>query len=279
MLEYIPGIGIYLQETVRGGSDIGRATLRIFFAIHTAIVPVGLIILMAFHFWRIRRAGGLVVPRAPAEEIEEKPVLVPTLPNLLLRETVVALVLIAVVLTLSIFLNAPLGDPANPGLSPNPTKAPWYFMGFQEILLHFHPLTALFFIPVLMFIGLVSIPYIHYPSNTAGIWFASSKGRRMALEATVAALIVTPIGILVDKYMVDFTEWMPGLSPAISNGLIPLGIGLSGFYGFHLLLKRRYSANRNESIQMAFVFFLTIFIILTMTGIWFRGSGMALSWP
>ncbi|MBW1900128.1 MAG: cytochrome b N-terminal domain-containing protein [Deltaproteobacteria bacterium] len=279
MLEYIPGIGIYLQETVRGGSDIGRATLRIFFAIHTAIVPVGLIILMAFHFWRIRRAGGLVVPRAPAEEIEEKPILVPTLPNLLLRETVVTLVLIAVVLTLSIFLNAPLGDPANPGLSPNPTKAPWYFMGFQEILLHFHPLTALFFIPVLMFIGLVSIPYIHYPSNTAGIWFASSKGRRMALEAAFAALIVTPIGILVDKYMVDFTEWMPGLSPAISNGLIPVGIGLSGFYGFHLLLKRRYSANRNESIQMAFVFFLTIFIILTMTGIWFRGSGMALSWP
>jgi len=279
MLEYIPGIGIHLQEIVRGGSDIGPATLRIFFAIHTAIVPVGLIILMAFHFWRIRRAGGLVVPRAPSEEIEEKPILVPTLPNLLLRETVVALVLIAVVLTLSIFLNAPLGDPANPGLSPNPTKAPWYFMGFQEILLHFHPLTALFFIPVLMFIGLVSIPYIHYDSSTAGIWFASSKGRRMAIEATAAGLLVTPIGILLDEYMVDFTEWIPGLSSAISNGLIPLVIVLTGFYGFHLLLKHRYSANRNESIQMAFIFFLTIFIILTITGIWFRGSGMVLSWP
>jgi hypothetical protein len=188
-------------------------------------------------------------------------------------------VLMAIVLTLSSFLNAPLGDPANPGLSPNPTKAPWYFMGFQEILLHFHPLTALFFIPVLMFIGLVSIPYVRYPSNTAGIWFASSKGRRIAIEAAVAALIITPIGILVDEYMVDFAERMPGLSPAISNGLIPLAVVLTGYYGFHLLLKRRYSANRNESIQMAFIFFLTTFIILTITGIWFRGSGMALSWP
>ena len=101
----------------------------------------------------------------------------------------------------------------------------------------------------------------------------------MAIEAAAAGLLVTPIGILLDEYMVDFTEWIPGLSSAISNGLIPLVIVLTGFYGFHLLLKHRYSANRNESIQMAFIFFLTIFIILTITGIWFRGSGMALSWP
>jgi quinol-cytochrome oxidoreductase complex cytochrome b subunit len=234
---------------------------------------------MAFHFWRVRKAGGLVVPRAPTEETEEKPTLVPTIPNLLLRETVIALVLIAGVLTISVLFDAPLGDPANPGLSPNPTKAPWYFMGFQEILLHFHPLTALFFIPVLMIIGLVCIPYIHYPLNTQGVWFASSKGRRMALGAVVSALIVTPIGVLVDEYVVDFTAWMPGLSPGVSNGLVPLGIVLSGFFGFHLLLKRKYSANKNESIQTIFVFFVTAFIILTLTGIWFRGPAMRLTWP
>jgi len=279
MLEYIPVIGIQLQEIVRGGGDIGPATLRIFFAIHTAIVPVGLIILMAFHFWRVRKAGGLVMPRAPKEEIEEKPTLLPTMPNLLLRETVTALVLIAGVLTISVFFNAPLDDPANPGLSPNPTKAPWYFMGFQEILLHFHPLTALFFIPFLMIIGLVSIPYIYYPLNTAGVWFTSSKGRRMALEATAASSILTPIGIFSDEYVMDFAAWIPALSPVISNGLIPLGIVLAGFFGFHLFLKRRYSANKNEVVQTIFVFFITAFIILTLTGIWFRGSAMRLTWP
>ena len=279
MLEYIPGIGIHLQELVRGGAEIGAVTLRIFFAIHTAIVPSALILLMAFHFWRIRRAGGLVLPRAPESEMEEKPDRVPSLPNLLVREIVVALVLIACVLMISIFFNAPLGDPANPGLSPNPTKAPWYFMGFQEILLHFHPLTALCLIPALMIIGLVNIPYIHYPNGTAGVWFASSKGRRMSCVAAVAALILTPIGILADDYVVNFAAWMPGLSPAISSGLAPLAIGLSGFYGFYLLLKRRFSANKNEAIQVIFVFFVTAFIILTITGIWFRGPGMALCRP
>ncbi|MBW1852064.1 MAG: cytochrome bc complex cytochrome b subunit, partial [Deltaproteobacteria bacterium] len=175
--------------------------------------------------------------------------------------------------------NAPLGDPANPGLSPNPTKAPWYFMGFQEILLHFHPLTALFFIPFLMIIGLVSIPYIYYPLNTAGVWFTSSKGRRMALEATAASSILTPIGIFSDEYVMDFAAWIPALSPVISNGLIPMGIVLAGFFGFHLFLKRRYSANKNEVVQTIFVFFITAFIILTLTGIWFRGSAMRLTWP
>ncbi len=279
MLEYIPGIGMQLQELVRGGTDIGPATLRIFFAIHTAVVPAGLIILMAFHFWRVRRAGGLVIQKSPKEEIEDRQVFVPTFPNLLLREIVVALVLIAGVLMLSISFDAPLGSPANPGLSPNPTKAPWYFMGFQEILLHFHPLAALFFIPVLMIIGMLCIPYIRYPSNTAGVWFASSKGHRMALKASLTASIATPTAILLDEYVVDFAALMPGLSPVLINGLVPLGIVLSAFCGFYLLMRRRYSANINEAVQMIFVFFMTAFIILTMTGVWFRGSGMELSWP
>jgi len=92
-------------------------------------------------------------------------------------------------------------------------------------------------------------------------------------------LIATPIGILVDEYVVDFAVWMPGLSPVIRQGLIPLGIVLAGFYGFYLLLKRRYHANKNETVQVAFCFFLTAFIILTIAGIWFRGAGMRLAWP
>ena len=271
MLEYIPGIGLYLQELIRGGTEIGSVTLRIFFAIHTAIIPVALILLMGFHFWRIRRAGGLVIPREPEEEVEEKPNRVLTLPNLLVREIAVALVLIAFVLLLSVFFNAPLGEPANPGLSPNPTKAPWYFMGFQEILLHFHPLTALCLIPALMIIGLLAIPYVRYPFNAAGVWFVSKTGRRMALVAAVAALIVTPIGVIADEYVLDHLSLM--------SGLLLLFVVLLGFYSFVLLMKRRYSANKNEIVLMGFVFFLTAFVLLTVTGIWFRGSGMALSWP
>ena len=279
MLEYIPGAGLWLQKLIRGGSEVGPATLSNFYAIHTAVLPLVLITLMPFHFWRVRKAGGLVIPRKPEEDLNFQGEKVPVIPNLMLRETVVALVLMAFILWFSVFIDAPLGDQANPGLSPNPTKAPWYFMGFQEILLHFHPLIALCFIPLLIIIALVSIPYIHYPSSTAGVWFASVKGRRMAVHAAVAASIAAPVGIVLDEYIIDFTVWMPGISPIITNGVLSLGIILAGFYGFYVLLKRKYSANRNEVVQVVFVFFLTGFVIFAIAGIWFRGSGMKLVWP
>ena len=279
MLEYIPGLGTWLQTMIRGGAEIGPSSLRIFFAVHTAILPIIVFVLMAFHFWRVRRAGGLVIPRSAGDEASPPPDRVSTMPNLILRELVVALALVACIFLFSVFFNAPLGDRANPGLSPNPTKAPWYFMGFQEILLHFHPLIAVFLIPLLMVCALVSVPYMRYPAGTAGVWFVSRKGRRLALVAAVAALIVTPIGILLDEYLLNFGPWMPGVPPVISTGLVPLGIVLSGCWGFYRLMKSRHSPDTHETIQMVFVFFLTAFIILTITGIAFRGPGMGLSWP
>ena len=104
-------------------------------------------------------------------------------------------------------------------------------------------------------------------------------GRRSARDAAFVALVATPIGILLDEYLLDFTAWMPGWSPAISTGLIPFIIVLCVSLVTYLLLKHRHPVNKNESVQMIFVFFLTAFIILTMIGIWFRGSGMRLVWP
>ena len=70
MLEYIPAAGPWLQTLLRGGPEVGPATLSNFYAIHTAFLPALLIILMPFHFWRIRKAGGLVIPRTPEEDAE-----------------------------------------------------------------------------------------------------------------------------------------------------------------------------------------------------------------
>jgi quinol-cytochrome oxidoreductase complex cytochrome b subunit len=279
VLEYIPTAGIYLQKVIRGGEEIGPRSLRIFFALHTAILPIILFGLMAFHFWRVRKAGGLVIPRSPGEETSTQTERVSTLPNLMLRELVVALAVVAFILLFSVFWEAPLGDRANPGLSPNPTKAPWYFMGFQELLLHFHPLIAVFFIPALMVCALVNIPYLRYPARTGGVWFVSAQGRRLALGAAIAAIIFTPMGIVVDEYLLNFGAWLPDVPPIISSGLIPLGILFLVCWVLYWLLRRRYSPDTNETIQMVFVFFLTAFIILTITGIAFRGSGMGLVWP
>jgi len=279
MLEYIPFIGAQLQEILRGSGDIGPATLSIFFAIHTAVIPFGLVVLMAFHFWRTRKAGGLVIPRAPGKEMEVKPFRVPTLPNLLVREVVVALVLFASILIFSMVFNAPLEGKANPGLSPNPTKAPWYFVGIQEMLMHFHPLFAIFIIPILATIALLSIPYCNYQSNTSGVWFASHTGRVTAFTAALTAMLATPVGILTDAYIIDIAAWLPVLPPLIENGLIPFSVILGGCVGFYIFIKKKYGALSNEAIQAVFVLILIAFLILTVTGVWFRGPGMSLSWP
>ena len=279
MLEYIPGIGEWLQGLIRGGSDIGPATLSIFFAIHTAIIPACLLVLMPWHFWRVRKTGGLVIPRRPDEEEGSVDKKVPTIPNLVLREIVVAVVLIAVIMGISVIFNAPLEAKANPGLSPNPTKAPWYFAGFQELLLHFHPLFALFIIPVFMLIALISIPYLNYQTYTAGVWFSSHRGRRMMVVAVLTAVIITPIGIIADEFVIDFAAWIPGLSSVVSNGILPAAFVLAGIIVFYWLVKKKYTATNNESIQSVFVLLVVAFIILTITGIRFRGKGMTLIWP
>jgi quinol-cytochrome oxidoreductase complex cytochrome b subunit len=192
---------------------------------------------------------------------------------------VVALVLMASVLVFSMLYNAPLEEKANPGLSPNPTKAPWYFMGIQEMLLHFHPLFALFVIPTFMLIALFALPYIDYEVNTAGVWFASGKGRKMALVAAMTALIGTPIGIVADEYLIEVAVRLPTIPTWITNGLAPFALLVAVIAAFYFYVQGKYAASNTEAVQMVFVLLLVAFIVLTVTGIWFRGTGMKLVWP
>jgi quinol-cytochrome oxidoreductase complex cytochrome b subunit len=264
---------------IRGGGEIGPTTLSIFFAVHTAVIPACLVILMPFHFWRVRKSKGLVIPRTPQEDPVDKGESVVTIPNLIIRELTVATVLIALIMVVSVLFNAPLEAKANPGISPNPTKAPWYFAGLQELLLHFHPFFAVLIIPLVTVVALFFLPYIRYDADTAGVWFASLRGRRTAIVAVVAGLIITPPAIIADEFFIDFAGWLPGLPAVISNGLLPALLALSGIIGFYGLMKKYYAANSNEAIQAIFVLLLIAFIILTITCVWFRGSGMALTWP
>jgi len=279
MLEYIPLIGLGIQKLIQGGAEVGPGTLSNFYAIHTAILPALLLILMPFHFWRIRKAGGLVIPRGPEQSTGDRGPSVPAIPNLLLREMVVALMLFAAVLLFSMLFNAPLGNKANPGLSPNPTKAPWYFMGIQEMLLHFHPVFALFVIPALMLIALLALPYIDYQMNTAGVWFASTKGRSMAFVAALTALIGTPLGIVADEYLIEVAARLPAIPTWVTNGLVPFALLLAAGGAFYVFMQRKYAASNTEAVQMVFVLVVAAFLVLTVTGIWFRGTGMKLAWP
>lgn len=276
MLAYIPVAGTWLQEILRGGSDIGPSTLVNFYTLHTTVLPVLFVIFLPWHFWRVRKAGGVVYPRMEGEVPPEKPDRVHTIPHLVTKELAVALVLLAVIFVFSVFVNAPLQEMANPGMSPNPAKAPWYFLGFQELLMHFHPLFAVFVIPVLAGLAMIVVPYFRYGSDGVGTWFLSPKGRRMGIVSTAMALVLIPVTVVLSEAVLDFQAWLPALPPEISNGLIPFVLVLAGLTGFYLLMKRRFEATRAETVQALFVFLLTTFVILTITGVWFRGEGMAL---
>ena len=276
MLGYVPGIGAWLQGMARGGEEIGSATLVIFYTFHTTLVPVGLVLLMGFHFWRVRKAGGVVDPRPVDEVPGDEPDYVSTLPELLLRELAAAAALIACVMVMSVFVNAPLAAAANPGMSTNPAKAPWYFVGFQELQLHFHPLFAVVVIPALLVIGLLSIPYLRYDSEQSGPWFLSKTGRHSGLLAVALALILTPALIVIDELVLQPGA---GLSTVFGRGVAPLALLAAGLAAFRLLLLRWLEVSKAELVQSLFIFFLVALAVLTITGVWFRGPGMALVWP
>ena len=279
MLGYVPVIGDGLVRLARGGADIGGATLINFYTFHTTVIPVTLVGLMAFHFWRVRKAGGVVIPLEPGADPAARPATVLFVPSLLMREFVTGLVLVAVVLALAVTVDAGLEAAANPGMSPNPAKAPWYFLGLQELLLHFHPTWAVVVLPGLALFGLLAIPYIRYEEPMEGRWFVSDTGRSLAVAGALAALALTPLWVLLDEYVIDWSSWLGGLPPGVSEGLVPAATVLGLTWAVVRLAGRQYGGNRQETLQAGFAFLVTALVILTAIGVWFRGEGMALTWP
>jgi quinol-cytochrome oxidoreductase complex cytochrome b subunit len=279
MLGYAPAIGSGLTRLARGGADIGGATLINFYTFHTTVIPVTVVALMAFHFWRVRKAGGVVVPYAHDEATEDRPDTVLFVPSLLAREFVTGLVLVAAVMVVSVAFDAGLGQPANPGMSPNPAKAPWYFLGLQELLLHFHPTWAVVWLPGAALLGLLAIPYIRYDEPLEGAWFVSETGRSLAVAGALAAATLTPLWVLLDEYVTDWSGWLGGLPPGLSEGLVPAMVAFGSTWLVVRLAGRQYGGNRQETLQAAFAFLATALVILTAVGVWFRGEGMALTWP
>ncbi len=274
ILRYIPFIGDNLREFVIAGREVDANTLLVFYNFHSAVFPVLLVALMLYHFWRVRKAGGVLIPQDAGGQGY-----VPAMPDLVYREGVAALVVIAALCVLSVVAGAPLLDRANPNFSLNPTKAPWYFAGVQELLMHFHPLFAAFIIPAAG-LGLVaSVPYLKYDRESSGLWFHSEAGRRSATAAAIAGALATTAGIVASEYVLKFDKLLPGLPPAVSNGLVPFLVVLGIFYGLFRAIVRRYSLPATEAVQVLCILLVAAFMILTLAGVAFRGTDMALTLP
>ena len=160
MLDYIPLAGNALQNAVRGGSEVGAPTLQIFAAVHTTLVPVLIFFLMGCHFWNVRRNGGVLLRRESCETSGVVQQNVPAIPELLTREIAFAMVILCVLLLFSMSVDAPLTAMANPDLTPDTVRAPWYFVGVQELLLHVPALLAAFVIPLVVIMLLVFLPFL-----------------------------------------------------------------------------------------------------------------------
>lgn len=126
------------------------------------------------------RVLGTVTPPAGAAA-PPRPDLVPVWPNLLFRELLVTLGFLALLTALSLVVDAPLEDPADPSHTPNPAKAPWYFVGLQELLVYFDPWLAGAAIPLLIVLGLAAIPYVDPGREDVGVY----TFRRRPLAVTV----------------------------------------------------------------------------------------------
>jgi len=279
ILSYLPILGPLLSRLLLGGPEVGAATLLNFYALHISFIPLGIIILMSYHFWRVRKDGGLSQPRTLKETTPARIERVTTIPHLVRRELVFALVWLAIIVFWAMYVPAPLEGIANPEVSPNPAKAPWYFLGIQELLLHFHPLVGAILIPAVSLGALALLPYYDVTPHNVGIYFRSRRGRYLALLAVILALLLTPTWVLADEFMLDWSAWLPTWPSLVSNGIVPLALVLLGLIGLDELVKRLFAASLEERILFLFLFLFTALIVLTLVGILFRGPGMALVWP
>jgi quinol-cytochrome oxidoreductase complex cytochrome b subunit len=279
MLGYVPAIGAALERIARAGPELGTGTLVLFYTLHTTILPVTVLFLMALHFWRVRKAGGVVSPPAASGEQDGEDEKVLFLPNLFLREVALGAVLTALVFILAALFGAPVGAPANPGMSPNPAKAPWYFLGFQELLIHFHPTFAVLVIPLLGAGALLLLPYLTRDDEPTGRWFLSERGRRLAGVAALLAVVVTPVAVLLDTLIGGAAQGVAGIPGWLTGGVVPFGLLLGCVVGFHRATRRRHGASANEAAQATAVLLAVAFAVLTLIGVLFRGEGMTLAWP
>jgi quinol-cytochrome oxidoreductase complex cytochrome b subunit len=234
----IPWIGPTVRELLIGGRTIEQATLIRFYVLHVVILPLGLGVLFAYHMWRVRKDGGLAraeqeallerpqdtpivstktytllgvargqAPVIRAQALEAPDTTVNAVPDLVRRSAIATLATFAIVSILSVFIASPLEEPANALVTPNPAKAPWYFLWLQEIVTDTTIRIGSFtvngafvggvLLPGLLVTLLLAWPWLdRSPRLATGLWFPRSRARQnvVFLLIVLGILILTFIG-------------------------------------------------------------------------------------
>ena len=236
-------------------------------------------------------------------------------PHLLVVEFIAAMLFTVGLFVLSALVNAPLQDHSNPDHTPNPSKAPWYFLNLQELLLHMNPALAGVIVPTLALLALMAIPYLDSSREGVGTYFHSRNGRQIAifsavfstvvlfglitLDAIMKASAIAPItfgifnsvrlpgaqhnGIYLPFFPQGYAAWaeqnLPGGKAFIPDIVIPVILMLALPALLVLIVKRVWHANRREWLIALFTGFITIYLVMTFVGTSMRGQGMDLFVP
>lgn len=293
-----------LQKTLLLGSrSVGQEALTRFYVLHIVVLPLILTIFLGVHFWRIRKDGGLTRPLeldAPEEKtvFPESPTksyglmalvkgktghtdqgpenTVLSWPNTFYAELALAMCTIAVLLLLSFFLDAPLKEPANPLVPENPAKAPWYFLGLQE-LISYSAFMGGIGIPAIVMLGLGLIPFLDRETDDIGIWFGGKRGVKIALRSFLFATFLV-VGLLVFNVNFGWLRlWFPELPQLVITVINP-----GTFIVLMFSLWSLYHLKKENSIHLSaialFTCFLVGFIILTYFATVHRGPNWDFYW-
>jgi quinol-cytochrome oxidoreductase complex cytochrome b subunit len=305
-------IGGFFKELFLGGTTAGKESLTRVYIMHIMLFPIALFIFLGIHFWRIRKDGGLTKPenfeptaadrellavpekkggvfptnktyglmelakgRTPAvdKDIENE---VLSWPNLLLAEAAVFFLCLAAVAVYSFSVDAPLKELANSLIPENPAKAPWYFLGLQE-LLSYSAFMGGVGLPGLALLGLALIPYLDREEQHQGIWFSGREGKAVALQALVTGAVVL-IGILV--FVINFgwfRNWWPNVPQLLITLINPGNIWVAFMIVWSLFVIRKTGSTRMGAIAL-FTLFLVSYVILTYVGTELRGPNWAFYW-
>ena len=207
----------------------------------------------------ITRRTSAQVKDADEEQIQ-------TYPEVLFRAAVAIEVLAIALVTVSLLFNAPLEGLADPSHTPNPAKAPWYFLGLQEMLHYFPPMVAGVLVPTLVVMALVVIPYFNIKVEAEGLFL---KNRRLRLRVFYVVALTLALFLLVfDVYV------------ALAPTLLVCALMLLAAYSSPRSSSawRRYLVSKPLSYWIM-TWFLFELVTLTAVGTFFRGPGWSWVWP
>jgi quinol-cytochrome oxidoreductase complex cytochrome b subunit len=224
---YAPVLGSEIQFLLLGDYTVGQEALLRFYVLHVVVLPLVMTVMVAVHFWRIRKDGGLARPDEPPEftrrslgeggpspaavpagEVEKKNYglmgfvrgpftkvgnipdnTVYSWPDLLTAELFVFVLTVAGILVVSLLFQAPLEEPVNVMHPPNPAKAPWYFLGLQE-LVSYSAFWGGVGIPTIEVLIVLLVPYLDRKPHGVGRWFAKERLLANTLFITFALINV-----------------------------------------------------------------------------------------